>query len=64
MFPCSDWATTPILENISDFLGDIEKVKIRQINVRNGIMVYLEACLLTLSVLSLVTTLASRSEDV
>ena len=26
MFPCSDWATTPILENIPDSLGDIERV--------------------------------------
>ena len=26
-FPCSDWATTPILENIPDSLGDIERVK-------------------------------------
>ena len=29
---CSDWATTPILENITDSFGDIERVK-------NGTMV-------------------------
>ena len=38
MFPCSDLATTPILENISDSLGDIERVKTQSIIVRNGIM--------------------------
>ena len=38
MFPCSDWATTPILENIPDSLGDIERVKTQQIIVWNGIM--------------------------
>ena len=27
MFPCSDWATTPIQENIPDSLGDNERVK-------------------------------------
>ena len=26
-FPCSDWATTPIMENNPDPLGDIERVK-------------------------------------
>ena len=39
MFPCSDWATTPILENIPDSLGDIERVKTQEILVRNGIMI-------------------------
>ena len=27
MFLCSDWANTPILENIPDSSGDIERVK-------------------------------------
>ena len=27
MLPCSDWATTPILENIPDSLGDNERVE-------------------------------------
>ena len=36
MFPCSDWATTHILENIPDSLGDIGRVKSQQIIVRNG----------------------------
>ena len=38
MFPCHDWATTPILENIPDSLGDIEIVKTQLIIVRNGII--------------------------
>ena len=38
MFPCSDWATTHILENIPHSLGDIERVKTQYIIVRNGIM--------------------------
>ena len=27
MFPYFDWATTPILENIPEYLGDIKRVK-------------------------------------
>ena len=38
MFPCSDWVTTPILENIPDSLCDIEIVKNQWIIVRNGII--------------------------
>ena len=30
MFPCSDWSTTTILENIIDSLGDIERVKLNK----------------------------------
>ena len=43
MFPYSDWATTPILENIPDSLGDIERVKTQKNIVRNGTMTWFNA---------------------
>ena len=38
MFPCSDWVTTPILENIPDSLGDSQRVKTYYILVDNVVM--------------------------
>ena len=51
MFPCSDWANTPIIENIPDSLGDIEGVRTQSIIVRDEIMPILLLILLTANVM-------------
>ena len=39
MFPCSHWATIPIVETIPDSLADIERVKTQLIIFRDEIMI-------------------------